>query len=311
MTDMTDRTESERKADSGIVELRTQSDSGTKISWTDETWNPVHGCSKVSEGCKNCYAERISYRKFSITDHPWTEEHAEANVQLKPYKLDEPRKFSEPTRIFVNSMSDLFHRLVPDEFIHDVFDVIEDLPQHRFQILTKRPERAVEWSRWPDNVWMGTSVENARVADRIDTISQCDANVLFISFEPLLAPVGDVDLSEIDWAIVGGESGQNYRPMDHAWAREIRDLCVRDEVAFFFKQSAAYRTEMGTELIEEDGSKRIYNEFPAEIVDFEGVTIATETRGANSGGFEYDESQGVAKTSDSSKPVTLDDFSTE
>lgn len=252
----------------------------TAISWTNHTWNPTHGCSKVSAGCKNCYAERISYQQFGITDKPWTAENAEDNVRLQEHKLRDPAGVKEPSRIFVNSMSDLFHEQVPDEYIHKVFDVMEEVDRHSYQILTKRPERMAEWERWPDNVWAGTSVEDQRVAHRIETLRDCGAAILFVSFEPLIGPIDtDLDLSHIDWAIVGGESGQDYRPMDHAWARDLRDMCRRDDVAFFFKQSAAYQTEMGIELEEEDGSTTLVQEFPREVRQFAEDTGQVDDQG--------------------------------
>jgi len=247
-------------------------DAGTsKISWTEHTWNPVHGCSKVSPGCKHCYAERISYHKFGHTDHPWTEEHAADNVMEKPNKLDEPYSIDEPSRIFVNSMSDLFHEQISDQYIARVFEVMADLPRHRFQVLTKRPERMAEWNWWPDNVWAGVSVESDAYTDRIDTLTQIDPAVSFVSFEPLLGPIGDVDLSNVDWVIVGGESHKDAdarREMDHAWARDLRDKALAANSAFFFKQSSAARTEMGTELKETDGTTTEYQQFPEEVQAF-------------------------------------------
>lgn len=247
-------------------------DAGTsKISWTEHTWNPVHGCSKVSPGCKNCYAERISYHKFGHTDHPWTDEYAEQNVMQKEHKLNEPYSIEEPSRIFVNSMSDLFHEQISDEYIARVFEVMADLPHHRFQVLTKRAEEAAKWDWWPDNVWMGVSVESDRYTDRIKALTQTDAAIKFVSFEPLLGPIGHVDLSDIDWVIVGGESHKDAderREMDHAWARDLRKQARRDDAAFFFKQSSAARTEMGTALREKDGTKNIIQEFPDDVESF-------------------------------------------
>lgn len=234
---------------------------GTLIRWTDAVWNPVTGCSKVSAGCVNCYAERISLR-FKRSEHPWTHPFAAQNVKLHPERLKMPYTWRKPRRVFVNSMSDLFHELVPDDFIAEVFAVMVDLPQHTFQILTKRPERMAAWpGPWPANVWAGTSVEDRRVIGRIDQLRQCPAAVRFISFEPLIGAVGEVDLSGIHWAIVGGESGPGYRPMDVAWARELRDQCLDQEVAFFFKQSAGPRTEMAPEL---DGV--LWEQYPAATV---------------------------------------------
>ena len=234
----------------------------TKIAWTNITWNPVHGCSKVSDGCLNCYAETLSLRR-GWTRLPWTGENASENIQLKPKKLREPYRLKEPSRVFVNSMSDLWHPLIPDDYITQVFQVMNDLPQHVFQILTKRPRRAARWQGlWSDNVWMGTSVENRKTLFRIDQLRECRAKTLFLSLEPLLEDLGELNLDRIDWVIVGGESGSNYREMEHAWARDIRDQCVEKGVAFFFKQSAAYRTETGTELEEDDGTKTTWQQYP-------------------------------------------------
>jgi protein gp37 len=222
----------------------------SNIAWTDRTWNPTHGCSKVSAGCENCYAERIS-RQYGHTEHEWTNEHAAENVSERPDKLEEPYAIDEPARVFVNSMSDLFHSEISADYIREVFAVMRNCPHVIFQILTKRPGRAAHMALdWPPNVWMGTSVEDSRVADRIELLRPCDAETLFISFEPLIGPVGDVDLSGIDWAIVGGESGPDAdrREMEHAWARDIRRQCERNDVAFFFKQSSARQPERGTQL---------------------------------------------------------------
>lgn len=234
----------------------------TGISWTDATWNVVHGCSKVSDGCTHCYAERIS-RQYGHTDHEWTAEYADENVTIRPDKLEEPYRLTDPSRVFVNSMSDLFHAAVPDAFIEDVFEVMADLPEHIFQILTKRPGRAAHIDlEWPENVWMGTSVEDERVTTRIDLLRECDAHTRFVSFEPLIGPVGDVDLTGIDWAIVGGESGPDFRDMAHEWVWPIRDECRRVGAAFFFKQSAAFRNETEPYLRCEDGVRREFRELP-------------------------------------------------
>ena len=234
----------------------------TNIAWTDETWNPTHGCSKVSAGCDNCYAERISNR-YNHTEYEWEPKHAAENVLLKPHKIDEPYKLNEPRRIFVNSMSDLFHSQIPDEYIRDVFAVMRNCPEHVFQILTKRPGRAAHMKiQWPENVWMGTSVEDKRVLERLNLLRACDADTLFVSFEPLINPVGEPDLSGFDWAIVGGESGPDYREMAHEWVWPIKDACREQDVAFFFKQSSAKTSESGKELRCRDGQKRTFQELP-------------------------------------------------
>ncbi|MFC6825712.1 DUF5131 family protein [Halopelagius fulvigenes] len=240
----------------------------TDIAWTDTTWNSVHGCSKVSAGCDNCYAERIS-RQYGHTDHAWTNEHAGENVSTRPDKLKEPYALTEPSRIFVNSMSDLFHAAVPDEFILDVFAVMRNCPHHISQTLTKRPGRATHMTlEWPPNVWMGTSVEDGRVTDRIDLLRECDAETLFLSCEPLIGPLGEIDLSGYDWVIAGGESGPDAdrRDMDHAWARDILRQCRRDDVAFFFKQSSARQPETNPYLTVDRGGIDVqvqFRELPA------------------------------------------------
>lgn len=234
----------------------------TAIAWTDWTWNPTHGCSKVSAGCENCYAERIS-RQYGHTAHEWTSEHAADNVSERPDKLDEPYAIDEPAQVFVNSMSDLFHSHISDGFIQEVFAVMRNCPEHVFQILTKRPGRAAHLPlQWPPNVWIGTSVEDGRVTERIDLLRGCGAETLFVSFEPLLGPVGNVDLSGYEWAIVGGESGPDAdrREMDHAWARAILRQCREQDVAFFFKQSSGRRPETGTALTVENDAHGVFEQ---------------------------------------------------
>ena len=180
----------------------------TKIAWTDTTWNPVHGCSRVSAGCDRCYAETLSLR-MGWTKKEWTGENGKENVQLKPHKLKEPYRYKSPSRVFVNSMSDIFHKEIPDDYIKKVFDVMYDLPQHIFQILTKRPRRAAKWSGpWSDNIWQGVSVEDRKRLFRIDQLRDCPAKVRFLSLEPLLEDLGELNLTGIHWVIVGGESGE-------------------------------------------------------------------------------------------------------
>lgn len=239
----------------------------TPISWTDETWNAVTGCSRVSDGCRFCYAEALSLR-YGWSKKPWTAINAEENIILHPERLQKPYSWKKPSRVFVNSMSDLFAEQVPDSFIAQVFAVMNDLPQHTFQILTKRPDRAALWrGPWTPNIWQGTSVEDRKALPRIATLRQCQAHIRFLSCEPLLEDLGTLDLSGIHWVIAGGESGKHIpthpeRQMQHAWARSIRDQCVAQQVAFWFKQSSGIRTEMGTELIEEDGSTSVWRQFP-------------------------------------------------
>jgi protein gp37 len=240
----------------------------SSIEWTEATWNPVTGCSKVSPGCAHCYAETLSLR-FGRSQLPWTPRNARENVRLHPERLDQPRRWRQPRVIFVNSMSDLFHELVPDDFIRAVFEVMRDTPRHTFQVLTKRPERmANAVARLYDdglapaplsNVWVGTSIENRRFVTRADAVRDTPAAVRFISAEPLLGPVADgLELAGIDWLIVGGESGPRHRRMDPDWARALRDSALHAGIAFFFKQSSGARPGMSREL---DG--RTWDEMPA------------------------------------------------
>lgn len=273
----------------------------TKIEWTDVSWNPVHGCSRVSTGCKNCYAETLSLRR-GFTAVPWTERNAEQNVTLKPHKLREPlsraKPWDQPCRVFVNSMSDLFHEQVPFEYIEAVFETMASAPQHTFQVLTKRPERMREYmlvgpGRLPrpplPNVWLGVSIENRKWVGRADVLAQTPAAVRFISAEPLLGPLipdamtsSDEGMSyswpggyagpglrfyqqedggrSFDWVIVGGESGSGHRPFDPAWARDLRDCCEHEGVAFFMKQMGGARPGTALEDLPEDLRIR---EFPA------------------------------------------------
>ena len=241
----------------------------TAISWTDRTWNPVTGCSRVSEGCRYCYAERLSI-KNGWSSKPWTAANAAENVRLRPERLREPLKWKSPSLVFVNSMSDLFHELVPDDYIHRVMDVIEATPHHTYQILTKRSARLRQWDRWPQNVWMGVSVEDERALHRVDDLRACGAAVRFLSCEPLLGPLTGLDLAGIDWVIVGGESGPHMEPgsprwMRQEWAREIRDACVRHGVAYFYKQDSGKRTELRPWLVEADGSRWEWHQMPGDL----------------------------------------------
>ena len=209
---------------------------GSKIEWTDATWNPVTGCNKVSPGCKLCYAERLSKRLKATGMFKYRNGF---EVTLHPDVLDMPLQWRKPRTIFVNSMSDLFHRQVPDEFVHDVFGVMEQANWHRYQVLTKRPERVVELDSelpWPSHVWLGVSVESDPYAHRIDLLRKCGAATKFLSLEPLLGPLPGLNLEDIDWVIVGGESGPGARPMEADWVRDIRDQCIEAGVPFYFKQ---------------------------------------------------------------------------
>lgn len=240
------------------------------IEWTEATWNPVTGCSKVSPGCAHCYAETLS-RRFGRTTKPWTPANASENVAIHEKRLDQPRRWRRPRMIFVNSMSDLFHELVPLAFVQRVFDVMASTERHTFQVLTKRPERALELAGalpWPQNVWLGVSIENSRFTWRADVLRQVPAAVRFISAEPLLGSLFEtgprrapLQLSEIHWLIAGGESGPGYRPVHVEWVRELRAACADSGVAFFFKQWGGRTPKSGGREL--DGTT--YDELPARL----------------------------------------------
>ncbi len=232
--------------------------SDSKIEWTETTWNPVTGCSKISEGCLHCYAERMSQRLRSMGVEKYSRGF---QVALHEAVLEEPLRWAKPRLVFVNSMSDLFHESVESSFIAGVFDVMNRSPQHTFQVLTKRPSRVVRLDRnldWTPNIWLGVSIESERWLGRLAMLERTGAETKFLSLEPLLGPLSNMDLSSIDWVIAGGESGPNARPMEPDWVREIRDSCVRSHVPFFFKQwGGVFKKRAGREL---DG--RIWDEMP-------------------------------------------------
>jgi protein gp37 len=206
------------------------------IEWTDATWNPVTGCSKVSPGCKHCYAERMAKRLQAMGQPNYANGF---EVTLQPHMLELPLEWKRPRRVFVNSMSDLFHKDVPLSFIKRVFSVMRRANWHQYQLLTKRSERLLEVSpliAWEPHIWIGVSVENDDYTSRIDDLRKTGADVKFLSLEPLLGPLRKLNLRGMDWVIVGGESGPGARPMNPDWVREIRDQCVRANVPFFFKQ---------------------------------------------------------------------------
>ena len=209
---------------------------GSSIEWTESTWNPVTGCTKISPGCKHCYAERMANRLKAMGQRNYARGF---ELTLQNHMLEVPLHWKKPQTIFVNSMSDLFHRDVPFEYIHHVFDVMRRAHWHRFQILTKRSDRLVELDAhidWPKNVWMGVSVESKKYLTRVDDLRTTHASVKFLSIEPLLEDLGKFSLAGIDWAIVGGESGPGARLMDPNWVRNLRQMCIAEGVAFFFKQ---------------------------------------------------------------------------
>lgn len=215
----------------------------TSIEWTEATWNPVTGCTKVSPGCAHCYAETFAERFRGVSGHPY--EHG-FDLQLRRERLEQPLEWTHPRMIFVNSMSDLFHEDISNDYVREAFEVMRKANWHTFQILTKRSERMTQLGRglsWPDNVWMGVSVENQRWTCRVDDLRKVRAKVRFLSCEPLLGPLS-LDLTSIDWVIVGGESGPGARPMKPEWVRDIREQCQDAGVAFFFKQWGAHN-ELG------------------------------------------------------------------
>jgi protein gp37 len=206
------------------------------IEWTESTWNPITGCDKISPGCKHCYAERMALRLKAMGHRNYTNGF---DLALHEHVLEQPLLWKKPQIIFVNSMSDLFHEDVPLSFIHKIFNVMRQASWHQFQILTKRSRRLQELDSeidWPDNVWMGVSVENSQYTYRIDHLRMTSAKIRFLSLEPLLGPLLNLDLSEIDWVIVGGESGPGARSMAEEWVINIRDQCLVSNVPFFFKQ---------------------------------------------------------------------------
>jgi len=226
----------------------------TAIEWTDATWNPVTGCTKISAGCDNCYAERFSERFRGVPNHPFENGF---DLQLRPERLDQPLRWRTSKMIFVNSMSDLFHKEVPFKFVDQVFDTMEKASWHRFQILTKRSSRLRDYvnKRYPSNaapehIWLGTSIEDGSKKSRSVQLRAANASVRFLSIEPLLGPIGKLDLDGIHWVIAGGESGPNARPMPVEWVREIRDQCKKAKVAFFFKQWGGFRPKSGGRLLD-------------------------------------------------------------
>lgn len=231
----------------------------SRIEWTDYTWNPVTGCSKISAGCSNCYAERMANRLRAMGVQRYSDGF---EVRLHEDLLSVPLKWRAPRMVFVNSMSDLFHEDVPLTFIERVFRVMNECPQHTFQVLTKRAERLVQISShlwWTHNIWMGVTVENADVVYRIDCLAASDARIKFLSCEPLIGPLERVRLSSIDWVIAGGESGPGSRPMLVHWATSLRDQCQAAGVPYFFKQWGGHNKKSKGRLL--DG--RIWDEMPA------------------------------------------------
>ena len=239
----------------------------SKIEWTETTWNPTSGCTKISSGCKNCYAERMSFRLQAMGMEKYKDGF---ELRMHPTVLKEPYTWKSPRTVFVNSMSDLFHRRVSKTFIKKVFDVMKRAPIHTFQVLTKRADRLAELSdelSLGKNIWMGVSVENEKHKDRIDCLRYTEANVKFVSFEPLIGSIGKANLKDIDWTIVGGESGPGARYMDIKWVTDIRDQCVKQKVPFFFKQWGGVNKKKNGRILD----KRTWDQMPT---DFRDITYA-------------------------------------
>ena len=241
---------------------------GSSIEWTQATWNPTTGCDKVSAGCDNCYALTLAKRlkamgadKYQHDGDPRTSGPG-FGITIHPDALRLPYTWRTPRLVFVNSMSDLFHARVPVPFIRQVLQVIQDTPQHTYQVLTKRSRRLLRLDlEWPPNLWLGVSVENAQVLGRVDDLRQVAAAVRFLSCEPLLGPLEGINLRGIQWVIAGGESGPRARPMDPQWVADLRDVCHRAEVPFFFKQWGGRTPKAGGRLL--DG--QTYDEMPERL----------------------------------------------
>lgn len=238
------------------------------IEWTDSTWNPTTGCSRISPGCENCYAE-VFARRLQRMGVPRYSNGFEPTLHDDALSL--PLKWKKPRKIFVNSMSDLFHERIPSDFIDRVFDTIRAAPQHIYQILTKRPYLMKRYSErvggFPEQVWAGVSIENSHYKFRIDHLRGVGAFVKFVSIEPLLGPIGELDLDDIDWVIVGGESGTNFRPVDPNWIREVRDQCVMKRIPFFFKQWGGITSKAGGRTL--DGKQ--WSQLPRARNRFNGM----------------------------------------
>jgi protein gp37 len=232
--------------------------SNSEIEWTDATWNPITGCTKISPGCAHCYAETFAERFRGVPNHPYQQGF---DLKLWPDRLVLPSTWKKPKRIFVNSMSDLFHKDVPEEYILKVFSVMNEVARHQFQILTKRADRLFELNpklNWTKNIWMGVSVENADYVSRIDYLRQTGAYIKFLSVEPLLGAIPDMNLKNIDWVIVGGESGHHARPASEEWIVDIKNQCQAANVRFFFKQWGGRNRKKAGRLLE----GRTWDEMP-------------------------------------------------
>jgi protein gp37 len=230
----------------------------TRIEWTETTWNPTTGCSKISEGCSNCYAERMAFRLNAMGSEKYRNNF---RLTLHPELIDEPKGWKTPRTIFVNSMSDLFHELIPFEFIQKVFQTMNECPQHTFQVLTKRAQKLFEYDdrlHWTKNIWMGVTVESKLHVNRIEALRHSGAMVKFLSIEPLLSEIKNLNLSGIDWVIVGGESGPGARPMKESWVLDIKAMCKDQNVPFFFKQWGGKNKKKAGRVLE----GQVWNERP-------------------------------------------------
>lgn len=233
----------------------------SRIEWTESTWNPLTGCTKISPGCKHCYAERMAKRLQAMNQPNYVNGF---KLTMHEHVLEKPLDWKTPQVIFVNSMSDLFHKDVPLEFIQRVFDTMRRAHWHQFQVLTKRSERLAELSpylEWTDNIWMGVSVENEKYAFRIDDLRKTGAKIKFLSVEPLIGPISKMNLKGINWVIVGGESGPGARPLEREWVVNIRDQCLKAKVPFFFKQWGGVQKKKTGRLL--DG--RTWDQMPVDI----------------------------------------------
>ncbi|MCE5229176.1 phage Gp37/Gp68 family protein [bacterium] len=222
----------------------------SSIEWTESTWNPVTGCSKISPGCKHCYAERMARRLHAMGQPSYRNGF---NPTAQPQMLETPLRWKKPQIVFVNSMSDLFHEDVQEDFILEIFEAMNQADWHTYQILTKRPDRLVALDPklpWRPHIWMGVSVENQQYTKRIELLRHSHAHIKFLSLEPLLGPIHKINLEGIDWVIVGGESGPGSRPIEKSWVIEIRDLCIRKNVPFFFKQWGGFHKKRAGRLLE-------------------------------------------------------------
>lgn len=244
------------------------------IEWTDATWNPVTGCTKITAGCDNCYAARFSERFRGVPGHPFEEGF---DLTLRPHRLLQPLAWKRPRMIFVNSMSDLFQKEIPKDYIAQVFDTMETANWHIYQVLTKRSSILQKFinDRYreipaPKHMWFGVSVENEQSSARITHLRKANAGIRFLSIEPLIGPVGKLDLTGISWVIVGGESGPHSRPIDAKWVIDIRNQCIKAKVAFFFKQWGGRSPKAGGRLLE----GKEWSQFPMKIPSASGADRA-------------------------------------